>query len=140
MKQITGIAVIFFLASCSSYSCQAPDGRKCQPLSAIYREFVGATTPTTAPPEAEAESAALRSVEPAVPMEAGVVAVQESETPDPHLSRPRHMRVWLNAWVDADGDMHERSYIYLRLDDGHWRRVSPPVSKRDRADEHPDQP
>ena len=38
----------------------------------------------------------------------------------PLLYPPRTMRVWINRWTDDGGTLHDETYLYLRLDNGHW--------------------
>ena len=114
--------LVMGLSSCSHYACNAPSGKKCQPLSEIYRTFVRGEQKTVELPASPIVEKASSAVE------------LKINAREPHLSRPRHTRVWLNAWIDVDGDMHEHSYIYLRMDNGHWHR--PPLSdkRQDAAD------
>ena len=39
---------------------------------------------------------------------------------DPVLTRPRVIRVWVARWEDRAGDLHDETYLYLRLDNGTW--------------------
>lgn len=39
---------------------------------------------------------------------------------DPLREPERVLRVWMAPWVDADGDYHDQSYVYLVLDHGRW--------------------
>jgi len=38
---------------------------------------------------------------------------------------PRTMRVWVAPWPDEDGTLHDETYLYLRLDNGHWVMEKP---------------
>jgi len=43
----------------------------------------------------------------------------------PLLTPPRTMRVWVAPWPDEDGTLHDETYLYLRLDNGHWVMEKP---------------
>ena len=36
------------------------------------------------------------------------------------LGTPRVLRLWVAPWEDAGGDLHDETYLYLRIDDGRW--------------------
>lgn len=51
-------------------------------------------------------------------------------------SPPRVLRLWISSWEDADGDMHEASFVNVVIDTGRWliERVRPaPRSRLDIA-------
>ncbi len=43
------------------------------------------------------------------------------------LSRPRELRIWFNRFTDPDGDLHDESFVFIRIDDGHWVIDDKPV-------------
>jgi len=48
-------------------------------------------------------------------------ALPQTIKPGDPLRQPgRVLRVWIAPWVDADGDYHDQSYVYLVLDHGRW--------------------
>lgn len=110
-KAAATIALGMMLCACASspkYACGVPDGIGCKPVRAVYQASVAGvptidttTKPTTAAPPASKDSS---HVAPG----------------DPLLSRPRHLRVWIARWEDADGDLVDASMLYLRLDRGSW--------------------
>ncbi len=98
------LAVLLTLScsACTRYSCGLPEGSKCRSLSSVYAAVIG-----TAPTASAAPPAILRD--------------EASASLDhPRLARPRQLRIWVPAWVDADGDLRGEHYLYLRLDDGRW--------------------
>ena len=96
------LAVLLSLScsACTRYSCGLPEGGKCRSLSSVYAAVTG-TTAAVAP---------------------AAVVREEGSAPatHPRLAQPRQLRIWVPAWVDADGDLRGEHYLYLRLDDGRW--------------------
>ena len=45
---------------------------------------------------------------------------QPVHTGTPIRSAPRILRVWFAPWEDADGDLHDQSFVYLPVDAGRW--------------------
>jgi len=43
------------------------------------------------------------------------------------LSQPREMRIWFDRFTDPDGDLHDESFVFIRLDNGHWVIDDKPV-------------
>ena len=43
------------------------------------------------------------------------------------LSQPREIRVWFDRFTDPDGDLHDESFMFIRLDNGHWVIDNKPV-------------
>ena len=43
------------------------------------------------------------------------------------LSPPREMRIWFDRFTDPDGDLHDESFMFIRLDNGHWVIDNKPV-------------
>ncbi len=43
------------------------------------------------------------------------------------LSSPREMRIWFDRFTDPDGDLHDESFVFIRLDNGHWMIDNKPV-------------
>jgi hypothetical protein len=116
-KAAATIALGITLCACASspkYACGVPDGIGCKPVRAVYQASLAGvpvidttTKPTTDAPPASKDSRH------AVPDNAVAPG-------DPLLSRPRHLRVWITRWEDADGDLMDASMLYLRLDRGAW--------------------
>ncbi len=117
------------LTGCASnnpkFACGLPEsGIGCQPVSTVYDRAVAGTLPaTTAAPteEKRTESGPPEMAEPAEPGAAPDTQVATVAPGDPILTRPRIQRVWIRRWEDADGDLHDETWIYLRLDKGEWR-------------------
>jgi conjugal transfer pilus assembly protein TraV len=35
-------------------------------------------------------------------------------------SQARLLRLWIKPWEDADGDLYDQGYVYVRVDNGQW--------------------
>lgn len=135
------IALTFFtlpivLSGCATakYACGVPDGIGCKPLSEVHRMAQDGSLKSQAVPDnrdpvehdqdeedvndADAQqtpsapsrrSARLATVSPGAPL----------------LIPPRTMRVWVAPWPDENGTLHDETYLYLRLDNGHWVMKKP---------------
>ena len=116
------------LAGCASqpkYGCGVPEGVTCMPVSEVYeRSVAGALPRRPAEPAAqqggrhgEPPGAGARGPERA-PGDAVVATVRPGS---PVLEAPQPLRVWVNRWVDRDGDLHDETYLYLRPRTARWR-------------------
>lgn len=120
--------VLALLAGCASspkYACGVPEGVGCKPVGEVYEASVtgtlvrnmlarGRVTPDDEHGEREAAGRQLDQA-------ANTPVVATVKPGDPLLTRPRHIRVWINRWEDKAGDLHDETYLYLRLDNGTWR-------------------
>jgi conjugal transfer pilus assembly protein TraV len=101
------------------YACGVPDGLGCTPLAAVYdRAASGALARTHAP--AEGENVPSTRDAPPTLAATGAPLIESIQPGAPLLTRPRHVRVWVNRWEDGAGDLHDETYLYLRLDPGRW--------------------
>ena len=46
--------------------------------------------------------------------------MQAPSSGEPIRSQPTLLRLWLAPWEDADGDLHDQSYVYVMADPGRW--------------------
>jgi len=135
------IALTFFilpiiLSGCATpkYACGVPDGIGCKPLSEVHRMAQEGSLKSQAAPdnrdlveEDQDEEDAYGTEEeptPSIPSRrsAGLATVTPGT---PLFIPPRTMRVWVAPWPDEDGTLHDETYLYLRLDDGHWVMEKP---------------
>lgn len=124
-KALFSSLALALLAGCAGnpkYACGVPDGVGCKPVGEIYQASVTGTlqrgrvdgdgggeengNDSSDRPRANATDAPI------------IATVQPG---DPLLTRPRHIRVWIARWEDKTGDLHDETYLYLRLDNGTWR-------------------
>ena len=124
-RTLAAATAVLTLAGCASgpkYACGTPEGVTCLPVSAVYASSSGATPALVdaasgeeVPTEGGTEAVANRSrAEAARPV---VATVQPGE---PILTAPRVLRLWIAPWEDAAGDLHDETFLYLRIDDGRW--------------------
>jgi len=124
-KTLLSSLTLALLAGCAGnpkYACGVPDGVGCKPVGEIYEASVtgtlnrGRLSQNDEDEDGEIETSGHPLVEAAdTPV---IVTVQPG---DPLLTRPKHIRVWINRWEDQAGDLHDETYLYLRLDNGTWR-------------------
>jgi conjugal transfer pilus assembly protein TraV len=113
------------LGGSEHYGCKAPSGVQCQSISGAYFSDTGrqARLPTaggkvrlfnSAPMTKASLVAGGRSM--AGQLELGNGAF----VPTPLRSPARVLRVWIKPWEDADHDLVDQSYVYVRIDHGKW--------------------
>jgi conjugal transfer pilus assembly protein TraV len=120
-----------------SYACKAPVGAQCTSVSGVYANASRGMSEVPRPLSKTSGSAAVgpaRDSANATPMRAGsqVVPAPGSTTPAALRSSPRVLRLWVAPWEDADGDLHDASFVHVVVDTGHWLvdRVRPPARSR----------
>lgn len=117
--------ILMLLAGCAGthkYTCGVPEGLGCQPVGEVYAASVAGTLTHGNRPRQNKETPDKMGPSGPEPTSAADIPIIATIQPgDPLLTRPRHLRVWINRWEDAAGDLHDETYLYLRLDDGHWR-------------------
>lgn len=135
------IALTFFtlpivLSGCATakYACGVPDGIGCKPLSEVHRMALDGSLKIQAVPdnrdpvENDQDEEDINDADapktPSAPSRrsAGLATVSPGA---PLLIPPRTMRVWVAPWPDEDGTLHDETYLYLRLDNGHWVMEQP---------------
>lgn len=121
----------------SSFACQAPEGVQCMTASGVYYNSLNNNLPAlrtvTRSGSAELpEVSGTKSSEPPTKVPdaltetrygARLGAGQRAPDVSPTgaiRAVPRVMRIWVLPWEDADGDLHDQSYLYMAVDSGHW--------------------
>ncbi len=126
MKGVTRLGVLLALlglGGCGGaprYGCPVGEGISCSPVSDIYAAVMaGGLTRGSASPEAPVSGEAADAGGPVAA--SGPRTVVATVTPGaPVLTRPEQLRVWVRRWEDAEGDLHDETYLFLRLDEGRW--------------------
>lgn len=132
------------LSGCASpkYACGVPNGIGCKPLSEVHRMAKDGTLKQRAAPNYREEESTLKKHTPRSDVEKLAGGTKPKTTKDtnehiappprvapqvvtvtpgtPILIPPRTMRVWVARWPDEDGTLHDETYLYLKLDNGHW--------------------
>lgn len=99
----------------SQYACAAPDGVACDSISGVYANALQQRLPS----QQRAAPASPSDATIAPGIAAGTV---QTVAPQglPLRSTTRVMRLWIKPWEDRDGDLHDQSFVYVRIDDGRW--------------------
>lgn len=128
-KTLLSSLALALLAGCvgnPKYACGLPEGVGCKPVGEVYEASVTGTLGSTRARSRltrndEDEGNAIGTSERRLTEVVDTPVVATVQPGDPLLTRPRHIRVWINRWEDATGDLHDETYLYLRLDNGTWR-------------------
>lgn len=124
----------------SSFSCKAPDGVLCSSLSGVYANALQDNLPGLQAHRAAAtphsNNASWNNHVPgtgeplgqstdkgptaALPSRSQVSFASVPSTGAPIRTAPKILRVWVAPWEDADGDLHDQSYLYVVADPGRW--------------------
>ena len=151
MKICLTLLILLTLGGCAvkgEYSCGIPDnGVRCQPMNETHQQLRDGTLTSlhTDPyPEedidpAEQDSLDFSEVEsdPSDPVagasgpetreQVGTPSILSIRAKQAVLSAPREMRIWFNRFTDPDGDLHDESFVFVRIDNGHWTIDDKPV-------------
>ncbi len=130
------------------YACKAPIGAQCTSVSGVYAN-ANANANGSANTSANSDLLELRAMHEAIrpqsllampsipvatqtilPASTGAVTTLQasgvldeataSPTPPALRSPPRVLRLWISPWEDADGDLHEASFMHVVIDTGRW--------------------
>lgn len=117
---LSGCAMTGLSEADGSFACKAPAGVSCKSVSGVYANAQqgnlpglranGSESTRAAAPEREAD-ASQQYARSALPVAVPGVALR---------SQAKTIRIWIAPWVDADGDMHDQSYVYLVANPGNW--------------------
>ena len=130
------------VGSTENYACKAPIGAQCTSVSGVYananpvaaRAVHEAPLPSQSLLATMAGPAPARQAKPASPTGTSMVppsgaSAGAATAPSPAALRsaPRVMRLWIAPWEDADGDLHDASFVHVVIDTGRWliERVRP---------------
>lgn len=125
-KGLLSCLVPLLMAGCASgpkYACGLPEGVGCKPVSEVYAASVSGTLVRGRPKQDadDKEDNTGNTGQPLVKASDAAPVVATVQPGDPLLTRPKQIRVWINRWEDDTGDLHDETYLYLRLDNGSWR-------------------
>ncbi|WP_232445109.1 TraV family lipoprotein [Burkholderia ubonensis] len=99
----------------SKFACKAPDGVVCDSMTGSLANLQAGNVRNARTSQLAAASAPT-SKTPAQ----GAVLARPLFSGSPIRSAPHVVRAWIAPWEDADGDLHDQSYIYLTTDTGRW--------------------
>jgi conjugal transfer pilus assembly protein TraV len=122
---IAGCGNISGLGGSEHYGCKAPAGVQCQSVAGNYYNLVRATSrlPSNGGEPQKLQPARMTAVGLTASKSPAADLVEESlgYAPTPLRSPPRILRLWVKAWEDADHDLIDQSYVYVRIDQGEWK-------------------
>ena len=104
----------------SEFACKAPDGVVCTSVSGVYANALAGALPAQ---QSQDQAKATREAVEGEPRPyAATVSVTSTPAPGtPLLSPPKVLRLWLAPRLDADGDLHDASYLYVMWHRGEWQ-------------------
>jgi conjugal transfer pilus assembly protein TraV len=122
---LAGCGNLSGLGGSEHYGCKAPVGVQCESVSGNYYNSVRGTSrlpavesgPGTLKPAGLNKVALTGYGTPA----SGGTDELSGYAPIPLRSPPRVLRLWVKAWEDADHDLVDQSYVYVRIDQGKWQ-------------------
>jgi conjugal transfer pilus assembly protein TraV len=157
----TALAATVVLAGCASslsgvggtegYACKAPIGAQCTSVSgvyanaapmahrAVYETLRQQQAQLGTSPVATRSAVTQASTKPGAstaPASTPSTSAAPTATPAALRSPARVVRLWIAPWEDADGDLHDASFVHVVVDTGRWliERVRPaPRSRLDIA-------
>jgi conjugal transfer pilus assembly protein TraV len=140
MKLVWLVACVVLLTGCSvtgtdskaQFGCAAPEGVQCMTTSGVYYNSLANNLPAQRTASKVGANATVRAE--AAPAAGAMVPAAGVPVPPWGLGHrapdvepagavraaPRIVRVWVLPWEDADGDLHDQSYLYMTLDSGRW--------------------
>ncbi len=110
----------------SEFACKAPDGVVCTSVSGVYANALAgalhAQQSQVQSQNPDQAKATREAVEGEPKPYAATVSVTSTPAPGtPLLSPPKVLRLWLAPRLDADGDLHDASYLYVMWHRGEWQ-------------------
>ncbi len=149
MNNYTSLLLLLLIAGCTvkgEYSCGVPNnGVRCQPMDETHQQLYAGTLTSLhvepfPQPETEVPSDGddylqgfddasyfgIPDTPPArlVDTTPSIVSIPSKQA---ILSQPREMRIWFDRYTDPDGDLNDESFVFIRLDNGHWIIDNKPV-------------
>ncbi|MBK6617933.1 MAG: type IV conjugative transfer system lipoprotein TraV [Nitrosomonas sp.] len=126
-----GCTTISGYDSKSKFSCKAPNGVSCSSMSGVYANAVQDNLPGLRRSSGTDNQSASRTEKvgksDTTQQPTGIeertayhITGRPPQSGEPILIKPKLLRVWIAPWEDADGDLHDQSYIYMLADYGRW--------------------
>jgi conjugal transfer pilus assembly protein TraV len=156
-KTLQLLVCIVILSGCAvkaQYACGVPsNGVGCQTMSETHKQLSDGTLNSlyTEPFDPEASESEVStdtpvqlrqgrgkqagngtnvsngSLQPVTPIARQMDNIVSLQSQQAILSKPREMRIWFDRFTDTEGDLHDESFIFIRIDDGHWVIDDKPV-------------
>lgn len=125
MKRLLTLCSFVIIATgCSSnYTCSEYPEAGCQPVSTVYERTNGGYNDyretlfdKNIDEERNPKNESTRSVQ----VGEAYRTLNYAVPGDPILTKPEVMRVFINSFVDEDGDWHSGGYVYIKLREAEW--------------------
>jgi conjugal transfer pilus assembly protein TraV len=129
----SGCVSLSGLDASTSFTCPKPEGVLCENMSTIYERGQKGTLPSQQGSSNKKDQENKTSVSapvqttglmPLVGMNAGLQNQTVFQTKQvgtlPLRSNAKILRIWVNAWEDNDGDLHDQAFMYVTLNQGRW--------------------
>lgn len=111
------IAGLAFSGCATKYGCPVPGGVQCRSISEVYAGAKTGRPVDQVPGKKEKEKGSSAKPKSSVLESPGGVP---PDATTPLRSAPKVLRVWVAPWIDRDGDLHQKSYLYVVVDTGRW--------------------
>lgn len=105
----------------SEFACKAPDGVVCTSVSGVYANALAGALPAQQSQDQAKSTGTDAAVDEPKPYAATVSVTSTPAPGTPLLSPPKVLRLWLAPRLDADGDLHDASYLYVMWHRGEWQ-------------------
>ena len=132
------------------YSCGVPvNGVRCQPMDETHRQMQAGSLrslntdpfvveePTRSTPVHQGrlddeemsfgERPPLSRVNAVVEAGLNLPSIATIHSKQAILSQPRELRIWFSRFTDPEGDLHDESFVFVRISNGHWVIDNKPV-------------
>lgn len=127
MRYAALVAASLALAGCvnltgldgdSKFSCKAPDGVTCTSLSGVYANVVANNIPSAQKAKAADQGEVTTNSR---TQDTSMISGHPASSGEPIRSQQKVLRVWVAPWEDADGDLHDQSFIYVVAQEAGWQ-------------------
>lgn len=115
-------------------ACKAPDGVTCSSLSGVYANALADNLPGLQQKHEKGSSTGsflemsgqgsktsgdLYHQKRSFTATTGITG-QTPSSGAPIFTKPEVVRIWVAPWEDAEGDLHDQSFMYVVANDGRW--------------------
>lgn len=100
----------------AKFSCKVPEGVTCSSLSGVYANAVADNLPSLRAGK-QGNPDAQKDVQKSGAQQ---IVGRAPTSGDPIRTQPKVLRIWIAPWEDADGDLHDQSYVYVMANPGRW--------------------
>jgi len=116
---LAGCSDLSGLGGTDHYACKAPEGVRCDSLAGNYANSLA----NNLPGQNASLGGARRALTPLRPVQAAPFPASMTGGPaDLRALRSdeRLLRLWVKRWRDRDNDLVDESFIYMKVESGHW--------------------